>query len=133
MGRLSEAFKFIHVEPSKFNGLWVKENMTSLSVTPALKKVRLENLSSIRTEKKEVISKELKDRAKKVEVMDYYSAHADFDEIFQFLECQNKKKIKHIFLVHGEKEVQEHFKTKFIEHGYSCKIDIPAQGELFEI
>ncbi|MEI6594722.1 MAG: MBL fold metallo-hydrolase [Bacteroidota bacterium] len=69
----------------------------------------------------------------KVEVMDYYSAHADFDEIFQFLECQNKKKIKHIFLVHGEKEVQEHFKTKFIEHGYSCKIDIPAQGELFEI
>jgi hypothetical protein len=71
MGRLSEAFKFIHVEPLKFNGLWVKENMTSLTITPALKKVRLENLSSIRTEKKEVISKELKDRAKKVEVMDY--------------------------------------------------------------
>lgn len=69
----------------------------------------------------------------KVEVMDYYSAHGDYEAIFKFLECQNKKKIKHIFLVHGEKEVQEHFKTKFIEHGYSCKIDIPKQGEKFDV
>ena len=68
-----------------------------------------------------------------VEVMDYYSAHADYEDIFKFLSCQNKKKIKHVFLVHGEKEVQEHFKTKFIEHGYSCKIDIPKQGEKFEL
>jgi metallo-beta-lactamase family protein len=69
----------------------------------------------------------------KVEVMDYYSAHGDYEAIFKFLECQNKKKMKHIFLVHGEKEVQDHFKTKFTEHGYSCKIDIPLQGEKFDI
>jgi len=69
----------------------------------------------------------------RVEVMDYYSAHGDYEAIFKFLECQNKKKMKHIFLVHGEKEVQDHFKTKFIERGYSCKIDIPEQGEKFEL
>lgn len=68
-----------------------------------------------------------------VEIMDYYSAHADYEEIFRFLECQNRKKIQHIFIVHGEKETQEHFKTKFIERGYSCKIDIPEQGEKFEL
>jgi metallo-beta-lactamase family protein len=69
----------------------------------------------------------------RVEVMDYYSAHADYEGIFQFLECQNKKKIKHIFLVHGEKEVQDHFKTKFIERGYTAQIDIPSQAQKFEL
>ena len=68
-----------------------------------------------------------------VESMDYYSAHADYEGIFKLLECQNKKKINHLFLVHGEKEVQEHFKTKFIERGYSCRIDIPEQGEKFDL
>ncbi|MFI5221555.1 MAG: MBL fold metallo-hydrolase RNA specificity domain-containing protein [Bacteroidia bacterium] len=68
-----------------------------------------------------------------IEVMDYYSAHADYEGIFKILECQDKKKLKQIFLVHGEKEVQEHFKTKFIERGYSCKIDIPKIGDEFEI
>ncbi len=68
-----------------------------------------------------------------IETMDYYSAHADYEGIFKFLECQNKKKINHLFLVHGEKEVQDHFKTKFIEKGYSCIIDIPNQEETFEM
>jgi metallo-beta-lactamase family protein len=67
-----------------------------------------------------------------VKSLDYYSSHADYDEIFTYLSSQNKKKIKHLFLVHGEKEVQEVFKTKFEEKGYS-HIHIPALGDQFTI
>jgi len=92
MGRLTEAFGFINVEPSKFNGLWVQDNMTSLSVTPALKKIRLENLSLIRKEKKEVISNELKEREKKLEVMDYL---ADLQAMEMGLISKKQFELKH--------------------------------------
>ena len=64
--------------------------------------------------------------------LDYYSSHADYEEIFTFLKCQNKNKIKHLFLVHGEKEVQEVFKTKLLAKGYT-NIEIPAFGQKFEV
>jgi metallo-beta-lactamase family protein len=64
--------------------------------------------------------------------LDYYSSHADYEEIFTYLKCQNKNKIKHLFLVHGEKEVQEVFKTKLLAKGYT-NIEIPAFGQKFEV
>ncbi len=67
-----------------------------------------------------------------VESLEYYSAHGDYGEMFRLLECQDKKKIKQVFLVHGEYETQQAFKEKFIERGYN-HIDIPAHGELFTI
>jgi metallo-beta-lactamase family protein len=67
-----------------------------------------------------------------VRSMDYYSAHADYNEIFTWLECQNKKKIKHIFLVHGETKTQDIFKGKFEEHGYH-NISIPYLREKVEL
>jgi hypothetical protein len=45
-----------------------------------------------------------------VKVLSNYSAHADYLEINKFLECQNPKKVKKIFLVNGEKDVQFDFK-----------------------
>jgi metallo-beta-lactamase family protein len=67
-----------------------------------------------------------------VKSLDYYSSHADYEEIFTYLRSQNKKKIHHLFLVHGEIEVQEVFKNKFEEKGYS-HIHIPALGDQFTI
>jgi metallo-beta-lactamase family protein len=69
-----------------------------------------------------------------VHSMESYSSHADYDEIFAFLNnSQDKQKIRQIFLVHGEPEVQTVFKQKFIEHGYTGNIHIPVIGETFEI
>ncbi|MES2779764.1 MAG: MBL fold metallo-hydrolase [Bacteroidota bacterium] len=67
-----------------------------------------------------------------VKSLDYYSSHADYEEIFTYLHCQNKKKIKHLFLVHGEKEVQDVFKGKLIDKGYA-HIQIPALGDAFQL
>ncbi len=64
--------------------------------------------------------------------LDYYSSHADYEEIFTFFKCQNKQKIKQLFLVHGEKEVQDVFKTKLVTKGYH-HIQIPAFGQKFEL
>lgn len=67
-----------------------------------------------------------------VRSLDYYSAHADYEEIFKWLSCQNKKKIKEIFLVHGETKTQDTFKNKFLERGYS-NVKIPYLRERVEI
>jgi metallo-beta-lactamase family protein len=67
-----------------------------------------------------------------VRSLDYYSAHADYDEIFQWLSCQNKKKIKTIFLVHGETEALDAMKQKFAAKGYG-KVRIPYLKEKYEL
>jgi metallo-beta-lactamase family protein len=65
-----------------------------------------------------------------VRSLDYYSAHADYDEIFQWLSCQNKKKIKTIFLVHGETDAMDAMKQKFAAKGYG-KVRIPYLKERY--
>ncbi|QNF32361.1 MBL fold metallo-hydrolase [Adhaeribacter swui] len=57
-------------------------------------------------------------------VMKEYSAHGDYGDIAKFLMCQDKEKIKKIFLVHGEKRVMEQLKADLTEFGYS-NIEIP--------
>lgn len=61
-------------------------------------------------------------------VMDSFSAHADYQEIIQFLSCQDKSKVKQIFLVHGDYEVQKIFREKLLNEGYS-NVYIPAHQE----
>ncbi|MFA7081929.1 MAG: MBL fold metallo-hydrolase [Bacteroidales bacterium] len=60
--------------------------------------------------------------------LDSYSAHADYMELLQFLECQDKTKIKNIFLVHGEEQTQINFSNTLNENGYQ-KVYIPSKGE----
>lgn len=67
-----------------------------------------------------------------VQSLEYYSSHADYEEIFTYLKSQNKSKIRKFFLVHGEKETQEIFKTKLEAKGYH-NIFIPALGDQFEL
>jgi metallo-beta-lactamase family protein len=64
----------------------------------------------------------------KIEVMDSFSAHADYAEMIGVLKCQDSSKVKHLFLVHGEIERQEIFKKKLIAEGFKNVI-IPIQGE----
>ncbi|RDB05210.1 MBL fold metallo-hydrolase RNA specificity domain-containing protein [Runella aurantiaca] len=66
----------------------------------------------------------------RVEVMDSFSAHADYTELIQFLKCQDPTQVKAVFLVHGEYENQVVFKERLEAEGFR-NVEIPAQGEGF--
>jgi metallo-beta-lactamase family protein len=68
----------------------------------------------------------------KIEVIDSYSAHADADELIQFITCQNPKLTQNVFLVHGELEAATAFKERLEELGFS-NIEIPEDGASFQI
>lgn len=68
----------------------------------------------------------------KVEVMDSFSAHADYEELIAFLKCQDATQIKKLFLVHGEYEAQLVFKQRLHAEGFA-DVEIPAQFEAFEV
>lgn len=63
-----------------------------------------------------------------VRSIDSYSAHADYEELIRFLECQDKEKIKKLILVHGESKTQENFANTLRERGYN-NVHIPAKCE----
>jgi metallo-beta-lactamase family protein len=67
-----------------------------------------------------------------VKAIEYYSAHADYKEMLQYLECQQKSKIKSVFLVHGEPEALLTYKGILIGKGYA-NVEIPAFGDSFEL
>ena len=67
-----------------------------------------------------------------VEVMDSFSAHADYEEMIDYLNCQNASQVKKVFLVHGEYDTQLVFKDRLEKEGFST-VEIPQQGEGFVI
>lgn len=52
------------------------------------------------------------------------SAHGDYEDLCQFLSCQDPRSVKKIFLVHGEPEVQQDFKQRLIRKGFA-DVEIP--------
>jgi metallo-beta-lactamase family protein len=52
------------------------------------------------------------------------SAHGDYEDLSQWLASQDKKKVKRVFLVHGEYEVQQDFKQRLIKKGF-VDVEIP--------
>lgn len=56
------------------------------------------------------------------------SAHADTDDLLQFLNCQDAKKVKGIYLVHGEYKTQTAFAAR-LEKKEFTNINIPSQHE----
>ena len=58
------------------------------------------------------------------------SAHGDYDDLSQFLACQDPRKVKKIFLVHGEYPVQLDFKQRLLRKGF-MDVEIPERH--FEI
>ena len=60
------------------------------------------------------------------------SAHGDMDDLCQFLSCQEADKVKTVYLVHGEYEVQKKFVNRLERKGFS-NIQIPALHEVVEL
>ena len=60
------------------------------------------------------------------------SAHGDYNDLCQWLACQDPKKVKKLFLVHGDYDVQIDFKTRLISKGFS-DVEIPARHTEFGI
>lgn len=67
-----------------------------------------------------------------VVIMDSYSAHGDYHEMIQYLSCQNKSKVKHIFLVHGEYPTQVNYKEHLLDAGYK-RITIPSMNDIITL
>jgi metallo-beta-lactamase family protein len=63
-----------------------------------------------------------------IERLDSYSGHADYNEMIQFLNCQNIAKVKQVLLVHGDIAAQEYFRDRLRENGFE-NIAIPELGE----
>ena len=64
--------------------------------------------------------------------LDSFSGHADYNEMIQFFDCQDKAAIKKMFLVHGDYETQINYREFLKKSGFK-NIEIPSQGQVFEI
>jgi metallo-beta-lactamase family protein len=53
------------------------------------------------------------------------SAHGDVDDLSQFLACQDPQKVKGLFIVHGEYDVQQAFQERLLKKGFR-DVEIPA-------
>ena len=67
-----------------------------------------------------------------VVVMDSFSAHGDQQEMLDFIHNQDRKKLKKIFLVHGEIDRQEAFKEGILNNGFK-KVEIPVLDQSYNI
>lgn len=54
------------------------------------------------------------------------SAHGDYNDLSQWLACQDPKHVKKLFLVHGDYDVQLDFKNRLISKGF-LDVEIPAR------
>ncbi|MFC1667694.1 MBL fold metallo-hydrolase RNA specificity domain-containing protein [Candidatus Omnitrophota bacterium] len=78
-----------------------------------------------------IFRKDLRVRAR-IEILDSFSAHADQMEMIEFLSNLNRERLKTLFLVHGEKDQQEIFKSALEKHGFS-NIKFPKLKEEFTL
>lgn len=60
------------------------------------------------------------------------SGHGDYKEMLNYISCQEKRRLKKIFLVHGEAETQEHFLQTLNKRGYK-RVEIPNRLDSFEL
>ena len=58
------------------------------------------------------------------------SAHGDYDDLCQFLACQNPNLVEQLFLVHGEFDVQQDFRNRLIHKGFKNVVIPELHGEI---
>jgi metallo-beta-lactamase family protein len=93
----------------------------------------------------ETLARKLMDGEKKVRIfgeeydvrcqirkMDYFSAHADRDELITYLGLLPPKRLQTVFLVHGDAEQALPFKARLESRGYR-NVHFPPPGENFTI
>lgn len=68
----------------------------------------------------------------KIETMDSFSAHADRQELLKYIDTNNPRKLKHVFLIHGEPDQSEAFKNALRSKGYK-NVYIPELGNSYEL
>lgn len=66
----------------------------------------------------------------KVEKINAFSAHADYQESIDWLNSIDTSKLKKIFLVHGEKEALDFFRKELIDNGYK-NVEIVKANEKY--
>ena len=74
-----------------------------------------------------MFGQELKVRAQ-ILVMDSFSAHGDQSEMLDYLDNQSRKKLKKLFLCHGDEDRANIFRDALLEKGFRDVI-IPHLGE----
>ena len=60
------------------------------------------------------------------------SGHGDYKEMMQYIDCQNKRKVKTLFLVHGEEQTQLNFRDTLLKAGWR-NIEIPEFRQEVEL
>lgn len=58
------------------------------------------------------------------------SAHGDYEDLSQWLACQNPRQVRQLFLVHGEYDVQQDFQRRLVRKGFQ---DVQVPDRHFEI
>lgn len=64
-----------------------------------------------------------------VAILDTLSAHGDYEDMSQWLACQDPNEVRKLFLVHGEYDVQVQFKERLIRKGFR-DVEIPDQHQV---
>lgn len=67
-----------------------------------------------------------------VNKMEFYSAHADRNELVRYLGCQDVKQVQRLFLVHGIERSLVSLSNTLAEKGFS-RVEIPRRGQRFEL
>jgi metallo-beta-lactamase family protein len=67
----------------------------------------------------------------RVTVLNAFSAHADYMGILKYLGKLDRKKLKRVFLVHGEPQAQSHLKSMLEEKDYAATI--VRYGETYDL
>ncbi len=67
-----------------------------------------------------------------IKQMDYFSGHADKNDLLEYLKLSPPKVLKNIFLVHGEEEQSVPFREELVSRGYSS-VQYPVSGQKLEL
>lgn len=60
------------------------------------------------------------------------SAHGDYEDLLKFVSCVDPAGVKKLFLVHGEYDVQQSFRTRLEAAGFTS-VEIPTLHEEFQL
>ncbi len=66
-----------------------------------------------------------------VQIIRSFSAHGDYEDICQFLACQDPKQVDKFFVVHGEYETQKTFQHRLLKKGFNEVIVPRMHQEIF--
>lgn len=67
-----------------------------------------------------------------IEQINAFSAHADYEEMVEWLNSFDTSRLKRIFMVHGEKKAQEFFYNYLKDNGFP-NVDIVKYGETYDL